>query len=188
MEWTKLNLTKVLDLYKDREYHNLDHLAEMYNYLNTQEIEYSPILDYAILFHDAVYDNLPDKELRSADLFDKCSLVLPLTKNDIYHVKLLIRCTINHKIILKSKLENNIIQADLCGLLDIDTAIVNREKIKEESKRLYGITDKIFYEKNKEFMNKLLTTMLHNISESYYDEDKEFYSDVARTIVKLNNI
>ena len=188
MQWTKLNLTKVLDLYKDREYHNLDHLASMYNYLNAQEVEYSKPLDYAILFHDAVYDNLPDKELRSINLFNTCSLTLPLDVHDINWINILIKSTINHKIILNVELEHNIIQADLCDLLDLDKAIINREKIRLESKRLYGIDDDTFYKANSEFMLNLAVTMLSNMSKSHWDSDKEFYSTVAENIRKLIKI
>lgn len=51
------------------EYHNLLHVDEMYEYLEENNEPYDEALDWAILFHDIVYDNQPDKESRSASKF-----------------------------------------------------------------------------------------------------------------------
>lgn len=185
MKWTKLDSHKILDLYKDREYHNIDHISDMYDYLHNKETDYDTALDYAVLFHDVIYDELPNKELRSIEYFSTLSSNLNLTEIEKYWVRFLIRSTITHELVLDVPSEQAMIQADLCGLLDYETAIINREKIKKESIRLYNISEKEFYITNTKFMLDLGVRLLNNISKSVYDIDKEFYSDVISTIQKL---
>ena len=50
-------------------YHNDEHLAAMWAYLTATEEPYDALTDWAIQFHDVIYDALPDKELRSAEFF-----------------------------------------------------------------------------------------------------------------------
>ena len=47
-------------------YHNYDHVLSMYDYLEKTNEPYDEALDWAILFHDIVYDKESEKELRSA--------------------------------------------------------------------------------------------------------------------------
>jgi len=51
------------------EYHNNDHIEDMYKYLHDANEPYDEALDWAIMFHDVVYDTESEKEARSAELF-----------------------------------------------------------------------------------------------------------------------
>ena len=43
-------------------YHNWNHVKSMYQYLSDTDEPYDNALDWAVLFHDIVYDNKSDKE------------------------------------------------------------------------------------------------------------------------------
>jgi hypothetical protein len=58
----------------DLPYHNWNHLVAMYNYLADTKQPYNVELDYAIMFHDYIYDASPKKEFRSAVAFEKIAL------------------------------------------------------------------------------------------------------------------
>lgn len=49
-----------------RYYHNMQHVVDLYNYAHELKIPYDINLDVAILFHDIVYDDKDNKEIRSA--------------------------------------------------------------------------------------------------------------------------
>ena len=50
-------------------YHNLTHIGTMYDFLDGMNVTYDETLDWAVMFHDVVYDEKPDKEKRSAEWF-----------------------------------------------------------------------------------------------------------------------
>lgn len=69
-----------------RQYHNMQHIVNMYTYAKELQIPYDVNLDLAILYHDVVYDDKENKEIRSAYMFtqdilqysgNKLSKILP---------------------------------------------------------------------------------------------------------------
>ncbi len=83
------------------QYHNNQHIEEMYQYLEDTDEPYDEALDWVVMFHDVVYDEKPEKEARSAKLF--FDLVYKyrgcnMDTNDIDRVQLLIMETEHHKV------------------------------------------------------------------------------------------
>lgn len=141
-------------------YHNLEHVESMYAYLyNTQE-PYDESLDWAILFHDAVYDALPSKETRSAELFRQLVKIYEGCTASVEAVVGMIESTETHKI--DNSTHCAIIRADLHGLTDTATSIMNYGKILTESKNLYNVSNYDFASNSMKFMRGLRRTMLYN--------------------------
>jgi predicted metal-dependent HD superfamily phosphohydrolase len=204
MSWSKIENTVLADyacikLY-DNElagcfYHNSYHITEMYDYLEKTDEPYSEVLDWAVLFHDIVYDKGPDKELRSAEMFVGMSnryYGCTLSEEDRSLVSELILATINHVVPMSAdkKLFSAIIRADLHGLSSTLTAVNNFGKIMEESMILYGI-DEVTYAKNsKDFMEKLhdrivVNSVTDSDHSSFYDkvcDGIKFTADIAQLI------
>lgn len=146
-------------------YHNWSHVNSMYEYLERTNQPYDEALDYAVMFHDIVYDNLPNKEIRSADYFDYVIAREGVTFPEQMHndVREMILATINHTINKNTDQRTvAIIKADLHQLANIELALENYVKIYKESKRLYSVTSKQFAEGNSKFMNNLKLVMQNN--------------------------
>jgi predicted metal-dependent HD superfamily phosphohydrolase len=143
------------------DYHNLDHIAAMYQYLHDTNEPYNKALDWAILYHDVVYDNLPDKEERSAKYFADHALET-MSTDFVSQVEELIMATKLH--IVEKVHWSPIIRADLHGLANIETARKNSELIKAESMKLYGVSEKEWANASVEFMQGLCKRVHHNAS------------------------
>jgi predicted metal-dependent HD superfamily phosphohydrolase len=175
-------------------YHNWDHIISMFDYLEKDNYPYDIQLDAAILFHDSVYDQRPDKEVASAELFlDYCEMY-PNYYNDILtnDVFLLILDTIDHKIGKNSsKTSKAIIRADLHGLADGETTFVNYYKIMNESMQIYNIDKKTFAQNNIKFMIELRDRISKNnliIDTEYTDFWKQVICGIDDTISMSNII
>lgn len=148
-------------------YHNSDHVVSMYEYLDDTNEPYDEALDWAILFHDIVYDEKPEKELRSAKLFidmisgyDGCNL-RPAEQGRVYS---LIMRTVDHVVMPEVKGSSAIVRADLHGLTKTLTAFQNFGKIMKESMSLYDIDEVEFSKNSERFMTALLHRMSGNVS------------------------
>ena len=165
-------------------YHNLIHVDEMYQYLEDTSVPYDEALDWAVLFHDIVYDKHPEKESRSALLFYEMQeeyLGFAGEKYDLLRVGNLINCTADHKIYYWSTpSQKAIVRADLHALTDKIRTVENFVKIMMESMELYGCTVEQFAESNILFMNTLKETMLLNILVD--SEHEMFYDSVIKGI------
>lgn len=164
------------------EYHNLLHVEQMYEYLEKTGVPYDEALDWAILFHDIVYDEKPKKENRSADKFHEmqqkyrgCSLDI----NGIDRAQLLILETKNHEVTPDVFLKGSsaIIRADLHALTSKTKTVENFAKIMRESMNLYGCTIEEFAEANIDFMTGLFNRTKNN-AETVDKSEKQFYYDV----------
>lgn len=147
-------------------YHNWDHIVAMFDYLEKNQYPYDIQLDAAVLFHDSVYDNKPEKETRSGELFLNYCEMYPNYYNDILtnDVFLLILDTIDHTIKSNSSdLSRAIIRADLHALADGENTFLNYHKIMNESIQLYGIDRKTFAKNNIEFMRGLRERCARNM-------------------------
>ncbi len=142
----------------DNEYHNLTHVGEIYQYFADTNEPYDPALDWAVLYHDAIYDELPRKELRSAELFQHVATAdwpnnINLADTVIQRAYKLIMDTETHA--MPADKDTRMIRGDLHGLASNVTALHNNSKIMEESMRLYGIDAKTFASNGATFMTSL---------------------------------
>lgn len=155
-------------------YHSWGHVLAMFKYLEDNNYSYDIDLDAAILYHDSVYDDLPNKEARSCELFLDYYKMFPdrfsgINKNTVHA---LIMDTADHTI-SKGLPEVNraIIRADLHALADGESAFINYHKIMNESIHLYGIDRKTFAVNNIEFMEGLLDRCVNNMHNDIVYED-----------------
>jgi predicted metal-dependent HD superfamily phosphohydrolase len=204
MNWTRITDTElgqkawdILDV-SDCEYHNGWHVLKMYNYLHETNEPYDESLDWAVLFHDIVYDAKPEKELRSAKMFVQmveqfagCKL-RAAEQGRVYS---LIMRTVDHTVIPEVKGSSAIIRADLHGLTNPVEAFINYYSILNESVCLYNIDEKTFAENNIRFMggnplggdDRGLYGRVEKNMETDPDH-REFYKEVKRGIVSTINL
>lgn len=187
--WTRIQDTELAEMARDEihnnhflAYHNWKHVDSMYDYLDKTNEPYDEALDWAVLFHDIVYDNQPDKEFRSADLFlkmrheyDGCNLDF----DDKVKVVSMIYSTTTHEV--TAPFHSAIIRADLHGLANRLTAFKNFGKIMEESMILYDIDEVEFANNSETFMTALLNRVSRNISTD--PEHETFYLEVCEGIL-----
>ena len=158
-------------------YHNFDHVNAMYNYLESINEPYDEALDWAILFHDFIYDAEPNKEQRSAEAWKEFAIMKDLSNVDLTYD--LIMATKDHVLLEDNSLKSAIIKADLCGLSNPVTTINNYMAIMTESKNLYGINEREFARNNLHYMKNLLKTVCLN---SCNPKDNDFYQLVKTGI------
>lgn len=173
-------------------YHNNNHIQAMYQYLEDTGVPYDEALDWAVMFHDVVYDALPDKEQRSAQMFfDEVykSRGCKLDVCDIDRVQFLIMATKDHLVESDVYLKGSaaIIRADLHALTDKKTAASNFIDIMNESLVLYGCTVEEFAHNTESFMYDLKERMLLNIL-SVDKDDELFYNEVIKGIDTTINL
>ena len=195
LKWTKIADTelaieawKILDTC-DLEYHNGWHVQSMYDYLHETNEPYDEALDWAILFHDIVYDDKPEKELRSAkmfvemvDKFQGCKL----RPSDQGRVFSLIMRTVDHIVMPEIKGSSAIVRADVYQLTDPICMLYNYMSIMSESIYLYKIDEDEFAENNVKFMKGLHERMDQNIVSDPLHA--HFYGLVKRGIKYTMNI
>lgn len=194
--WTRLEtsfLASVKKQYKKNKtagchYHNWEHICSCYKYLADTDVPYDESLDFAVLFHDVVYDHLPEKELRSAELALK--MIDKIYKNKGFGVKEIIMGTVNHSVTAETNWQTRaMIRADLSALGDPTCIepIKNFAKIASESLILYqGLTVVKYCENTISFMHGLLDRVMGNIETD--PENRVFYRGVADGIVMTMNI
>lgn len=163
-----------------RCYHNLRHIDSMYDYLQETGVPYDVNLDWAVLFHDIVYDEKPSKEKRSAQAFyDMIETYRGFegNLNDALEVGVLIMSTITHELhTFSTRSQKAIIRADLHELADPVKATRNFVNIMDESMSLYGVSQEEFAQSNATFMVAMRDRIRTN---KHYDaENAEFYEQV----------
>lgn len=161
-------------------YHNYDHVLSMYDYLEKTNEPYDEALDWAILFHDIVYDKESEKELRSARML-KFNGSIPkygVDQEVQWRAVLMIVATTDH--VVSSPELSAIIRADLHGLTNPITTIRNFANIMEESCNLYSIDPKEFASQSAIFMQGLRERVLMNVELD--PKHKEFYESVLNGI------
>jgi hypothetical protein len=161
-------------------YHNYDHVQSMYAYLEKTNEPYDEALDWAVLFHDIVYDKLPEKEKRSAIMLTFNGNIPKYKINDYVLARgsEMIYGTVDH--LVTSPDLSAIIRADLHGLTDTSSTIRNFANIMEESCNLYSIDPKAFASQSAVFMQGLRERVLTNVSRD--PKHKEFYESVLNGI------
>jgi predicted metal-dependent HD superfamily phosphohydrolase len=189
MKWTKIADTdlaieawKILDA-SQCDYHNGWHVENMYTYLDKTNEPYDEALDWAVLFHDIVYDNLPEKELRSAKMFKDMAEIFSGCTPDIWErerICQLILQTSDHIHNPNRVGSSAIIRADLHALTNPIDVFYNYRSIMEESMCLYEIDEQTFAVNNIRFMEGLHGRICGN--EMVDIDHKEFYGEVRRGI------
>ncbi len=162
-------------------YHNGDHVVAMYKYLSDTNEPYNEVLDWAVLFHDIVYDDKPNKEYRSAIMFSDMKEKYSGCDLNILNegtVAAMIMATENHCVAYK--INSAIIRADLHGLSNRATAFKNFSKIMEESMVLYGIDEITFANNSEQFMRGLYERVWSNLTSD--PEHAAFYHEVINGI------
>ena len=189
MNWSKIqNTALATEAYilmneneiKGCQYHNNLHIEAMYQYLEETDEPYDEALDWAVMFHDVVYDAEPKKEWRSAlafsemeDKYRGCNLSLW----DVSKVSGLIMATEKHLIETRNLPKNYsaIIRADLHALTSKVDTVNNFTKIMNESMTLYDRNIQDFAAANIQFMSGLHARMAINILNVNEDERLFFY-------------
>jgi hypothetical protein len=126
---------------------------------------YDQALDLAILFHDVVYDEKPDKEVRSIDfmydLFNDRNgeFYCHYSKDSIVRAAALIQTTIDHT----PTDDNRLILCDLADLGNDFFRELNSQNIMMESVALYGIDNSQYYRNNIQFMRGLRNRLEDNM-------------------------
>lgn len=188
-KWTKIQNALFAKFVKNKihgntcEYHNMFHVKTMYDYLEATNEPYDEALDWAVLFHDCVYDNQPRKEARSAEFFLKYSNIhdgCDLRTAEKYRVYDLIMCTSDHVVKPELKGSSAIVRADLHGLTNRVRAFYNFNLIMEESMKLYQIDEVEFAKNSVAFMNGLYDRVDTNMRLD--PNHKDFYIKVLQGI------
>jgi hypothetical protein len=155
------------------QYHNWRHILSCYKYLEDEQVEYDADLDFAVMYHDIVYDEKPEKELRSAEFMLHH---FPRRKRAAE----IIMATVDHKITEDTPWqERMMIKADLHQLTDIAQSTRNYVKIMDESIYLYKITPLEFAEANATFMMNLQNTVYGNMQHAE-DSELEFWRAILK--------
>lgn len=164
-------------------YHNINHIYEMYKYLEETQEPYATSLDWAVLFHDIIYDEFPDKELRSAEKLSEMwrkSDNKDLSISELDDACNLIAHTKDH-IVRFTRPSSAIIRADLHALTDPVKVFRNFGLIMNESIELYGISELEFCKANEDFMVPLHGRMEHN--KRLDSGHANFYEEVQNGII-----
>ncbi len=153
--------TKELKLH----YHNLDHVESIYSYLQDTNQDYSEALDWAVLFHDIIYDSAPAKEARSAAMFYTMAIDndLTLATDQYKEVVKLIRDTELHLVRQNNLNSSAIIRGDLSNLLSVEASDISHPLVVSELQELYGWTNTAIAEASNKFMFGLLLRLGQNI-------------------------
>jgi predicted metal-dependent HD superfamily phosphohydrolase len=144
-------------------YHNFNHIERMYAQALAWELPYDAALDAAILWHDAVYDDKPNKEARSARLMECVAAESPELFGGINLnlVSELIMTTAGHGIC--THVHNLLLKLDLAELGDRDLCRKNFWDLNKESQELYGITSAEAAQGTLDFMSKFHNTVRENL-------------------------
>lgn len=176
MKWSQIQNTalakqaKLKIILTSLPYHNIDHVASMYQHLHDTAEPYNEVLDWAVLFHDVIYDEKPAKELRSGLYFIQQAEAIgcDLTQDDRYRVVQLILHTEKHE-----DLNCPLVRADLHQLANPVKRFHNFVAIMQESMRLYGCDEMTYAQNSETFMNGLAD----RISRNLYADTPHLYAD-----------
>lgn len=143
-------------------YHNINHIERLYAKAKEWNLPYDCTLDATILWHDAVYDADPKKELRSAALAIKCSQDHPawFEHIDLAEMTATILSTEEH--MLNNFVSPLMIKLDLAELGDSRQRKVNFWNVVQEAKNLYQVDASTACESIFNFMTEFSKTQTNN--------------------------
>lgn len=182
MTWTRLEDTLLWSRAKTeygrdprRKYHNWTHVQRLYFHAeHTLALPYDPQLDKAVLCHDVIYDEKPDKELRSAEW---------MMKNDPSPS----RAAYDH--IIKTAghalgSDNRILMLDLADFAIPECVATNRNLIEEESILLYGIGSAEFARANLRFLEAMAPNYSKEKLRDLPEDERAFFTRVRSGILQ----
>lgn len=130
-----------------RHYHNMGHVLRLYEVAEQAGVRYDRALDLAILAHDAVYDDKPEKERRSADwLLENADAEEHL--GVLAAAERLVMSTADHA----PGADNRLVLLDLHDLGDRVVSLENRELVAAEFGALMGVGREDFLPGNARYM------------------------------------
>ena len=141
-----------------RFYHNWDHVIKNDKNLENLSVSYDINLDFANMWHDAIYDEKPYKEKRSADTFLQLYTLFDTTSLDEmgFDVNLVYRYIIETEDHVSVNKDNLLVKADLMGFMDDNERAVNAELLYQEAMALYpDMTEEMYYSNSIDFLTKL---------------------------------
>lgn len=167
LPWSRIQDTKLARKARNKiikqalPYHNIEHVRSMYEHLDDTIEFYDEVLDWAVLFHDIIYDEKPAKELRSGLYFIQQAEALgcSLSQDDRYKVVQLILHTEKHE-----NLNCPLVRADLHQLAEPVKRFYNFVAIMQESMQLYGCDEHTFAKNSDTFMSDLARRLTSNFS------------------------
>lgn len=128
-----------------RVYHNWKHVLENEEFLKS--IEAPHLYFVANLWHDAIYDDKPFKEKRSADLFYRIYNGPLSGYYDSPEIDEIYRMIIETEDHVYND-ESYLVEADLHQFAIEKMRLRNRRLLREEAFKLYGLDDDVEYAKN----------------------------------------
>lgn len=152
--WTQLHDTPLWTAAKAqydsnplRFFHDFSHVGRLYHHAAvTYGFAYDLDLDKAILAHDVIYDDAPEKELRSADWL---MLHDPDPSEAAYaHIMR----TARHQV----GTDNRILLLDLADLGDMSRVASDRDRLEAETCALTGCSRQDFARGNSSFLESLI--------------------------------
>lgn len=144
-------------------YHNGSHVRRLYAKAKEWRLNYDASLDAAILWHDAIYDNQPEKEARSAELVKEAAKAMPqwFESLEIDQIVELIMTTKDHTV--SPGISSLMIKLDLAELGDPERRRINFWDILRESQELYEINELTASLNTLKFMSTFRTTIENNL-------------------------
>jgi hypothetical protein len=182
--WSKLIHTEMGSYVRDRmsnellTYHNINHIERLYAKANEWGIPYDSSLDGAILWHDAVYDAAPDKEIRSAALAMQCAQDNPdwFKHLNLVEINAQILSTVDHTV--TPDVCSTMIKLDLAELGDPVRRRKNFWAILQESINLYGTGEDTACDNMAKFMDNFALTIKANSTQLSEVHDQDFWNDI----------
>jgi len=176
-----------------RTYHNIDHISRLYEMAKYWRLAYDPNLDCAILWHDVVYDALPDKELRSAELLmeNAASMAHWFDGIDTKEVNKLILSTVSHQ--LHSEVDGLMIKLDLAELGKPKQCEENFWNIMQESINLYDVSPRDAAQGTLDFMRHFAITVSKNAvygfwENQFVDDGDRYWSRVQAGVTQTQTM
>lgn len=133
-----------------RRYHGWHHVEALYDFAaNKFGFEYDRDLDLAVLAHDVIYDDQPEKELRSAEwLRDQLGSEADKACDFIMR-------TVEHPV--SEDGDNRMVMLDLAHFTEPDLLVYSRELVFLEYQGLHGIDRRTFLKGNAAFFEMMLS-------------------------------
>lgn len=178
---------------ENRYYHNTEHLLEVFNEFeeaaNTQGFSQQEIIKgtWALLYHDYYYDvSAQDNERESALKARKELNILGLSKDDTFHIYMIILATKHHYIGYDNL---------TCTVLDSDMSILGKspKRYKQYAKDVYNeyknfYTKEAYISGRKQFLESLLNKNRIYLTDYFHNKyNKSAIENIKNELESLTN-
>ena len=160
----------------NNEYHNWEHVEYVMEWLEAHGHNYDSYI-LAALYHDVIYDDLPNKEFRSVNFLHKTIFDerFKPSAETVGKASVMIASTTDHKFDNWPEYCHPLIKADLHQLGDPGKVVLNYGNIMRESIRLYSVSEYEFADKSIINLRLLSDTCKDN---QLIDDDDVFWGNV----------